>query len=232
MKSVTTPAIPHDDPFPRARLGALVVRLPRYLRLAWGLAGEPGLSRTRKAGVLAAAAYLASPVDLVPGIIPIVGQLDDMAVTLLALRAALRALDPATRERHLAAAGLAPGDMDQDVGTVAVTAAWLARRGIVVGRRLAILAAAASLTAGRAGARALRRGAPVVARSGGRFARATGGALARAGGRGRDTVGLRLRRGNGGGASDVAAPDEADGPDGAAPPLDGDPGAERVADGG
>ena len=219
MTSATITASPPDDPFPRARLAALIGRLPRYLRLAWGLAGEPGLSRARKAGVLAAAAYLASPVDLVPGIIPIVGQLDDMAVTLLALRAALRALDPATRARHLAAAGLTPGDMDEDVGTVAVTAAWLTRRGIAVGRRLAILAAAASLTAGRAGARAFRRGAPVAARSGGRLARATGGALARAGGRGRNAVGRRLRRGDGG-----SVPDEA------APPPGGQPGPERDAD--
>ena len=236
MMSATTPANPANeagDPFPRARFVALLGRLPRYLRLAWGLAGEPRLSRTRKAGVLAAAAYLASPVDLVPGIIPFVGQLDDMAVALLALRAALRALDPATRERHLAAAGLAPGDMDQDLGTVAATAAWLARRGIAVGRRLAILAAAASLTAGRAGARAIRRGAPVAARSGGRLAVATGGALARAGGRGLGAVGRRFRRGDGGGDDDARGDGdgEGDGRREVAPPLDGDadprPDAER-----
>ncbi|HSW42934.1 MAG TPA: YkvA family protein [Patescibacteria group bacterium] len=183
--SASGPVNPPGDPFPRASFGALVGRLPRYLRLAWGLAGESRLSRMRRAGVLAAAAYLASPVDLVPGIIPVVGQLDDIAVALLALRAALRALDPATRERHLAAAGLAPGDIDQDLGALAAVAAWLARRGIAVGRRLATLVLAASLTAGRVGARAFRRGAPVVARLGGRLAREAGGALTRVGGRGR-----------------------------------------------
>lgn len=220
MTSATTAENPPGgDPFPRARFVALVGRLPRYLRLAWGLASEPRLSRTRKAGMLAAAAYLASPIDLVPGIIPVVGQLDDMAVALLAMRAALRALDPATRERHLAAAGLASGDVDEDLGALAATAGWLARRGIAVGRQLAILAAAASLTAGRAGARAFRRGAPVVARSGGRLARATGRALTRAGGRGRDAVARRLHRGDGG-----SAPDEA------APLLDDEPDPDRGAD--
>ncbi|HYN48147.1 MAG TPA: YkvA family protein [Candidatus Nanopelagicales bacterium] len=218
--AVTVEDPPGGDPFPRVRFVALVGRLPRYLRLAWALAGEPRLSRTRKAGVLAAAAYLASPVDLVPGIIPVVGQLDDVAVTLLALRAALRALDPATRERHLAAAGLAPGDMDQDLGTLAATAGWLARRGIAVGRRLAILAAAASLAAGRAGAGAFRRGAPVVARSGGRLARTTGGVLARAGVRGRVAVGKRLHRGHGDDAPDEGAPLRNDEPG-------PEPGAER-----
>jgi len=109
---------------------------------------------------------------------------------------------------------------------VAAAAGWLARRGIAVGRRLAILAAAASLTAGRAGARAIRRGAPVVARSGGRLAVATGGALARAGGRGRHAVGRRFRRGDGGGDGDARR--VGDEPDKAAPPLgvDADPGPD------
>lgn len=182
------------DPFPRERFLALIGRLPRYLRLAWGLAREPRLSRTRKAAVLAAAGYLASPVDLVPGIIPVVGQLDDIAVALLALRAALRAVDPATGERRLAAAGLAAGDLDTDLGTLGATAGWLARRGLAIGRRLGILAAAASLAVGRAGVHAARRRTPIVVRSGSRLAWAAGGALARSGRGGLDAVARRTRR--------------------------------------
>jgi len=192
------------DPFPRARFVALIGRLPRYLRLAWGLAGEPRLSRRHRAGLLAAAGYLASPVDLIPGLIPIVGQLDDLAFALLAVRSALRALDPATRERHLVAVGLAPADLDEDLRTLAATAAWLARRGIAVGRRLAILAAAASMTAGRAGVRVVRRGAPVVAGAGVRIARTTGRGAMRAGGYGKDLLARRRFRGEAG-----AVPDEA-----------------------
>ncbi len=206
------------DPFPRARLGALIGRLPRYLRLAWGLAGEPRLARRHRAGLLAAAGYLASPIDLVPGIIPILGQLDDLAVALLAVRAALRALDPATRERHLAAVGLAPADLEDDLAALAVAAAWLTRRGIVVGRHLALLAAAASLAAMRAGVRVVRWGAPAMgrtggrvvgwgapamARTGGRLARTSGHAAARAGDLGRD---LLARRWRGGGA--ILVPEE------------------------
>ena len=62
-----------DDAFPTQRFTALLTRLPRYARLAWGLAGEPRLSRTRRAALVGAAAYLVSPVDLVPGVIPVVG---------------------------------------------------------------------------------------------------------------------------------------------------------------
>ena len=59
---------------------ALVRRLPGYGRLAWRLARDPRLSRRRRTAVAAAAAYLISPIDLVPGIIPVAGQLDDAAV--------------------------------------------------------------------------------------------------------------------------------------------------------
>jgi uncharacterized membrane protein YkvA (DUF1232 family) len=182
------------DPFPRARFVALVARVPRYLRLALRLAGEPRLSRSRRAGVLAAAAYLASPVDAIPGLIPVVGQLDDLAVALFALRAALRSLDPEVRAAQLAAVGLTPEDLDHDLGTLAVTAGWMARRGIAVGRRLAVLAGTASLAAARAGAGGVRRGAPIVARAGGQAVRTAGGAMARVAGRGRVLVGGRIGR--------------------------------------
>jgi len=33
-----------EDAFPTARFTALIKRLPRYARLAWGLAGEPRLA--------------------------------------------------------------------------------------------------------------------------------------------------------------------------------------------
>jgi uncharacterized membrane protein YkvA (DUF1232 family) len=191
------PAAPAGDPFPRERFVALVGRLPRYLRLAWGLAGEPRLSRSRKAGVLAAAAYLASPVDAIPGIIPVVGQVDDIAVALFALRAALRSLDPATRGAVLAAAGLEPDDLDHDLGTLGLTAAWLARRGVVIGKRLALLAAATSLAIGRAGGRALRRGAPVAARASRRAAVATADVV-RTRAPGAATAGARAARAAGG----------------------------------
>ncbi|MBP1706052.1 MAG: hypothetical protein H6Q36_1791 [Chloroflexi bacterium] len=182
------------DPFPRERFVALIGHLPRYLRLAVGLAGDPRLPRTRRAALLAAAAYLASPIDLIPGIIPVVGQLDDLAVALFALRTALRALDPVTRGQQLAAAGLAPEDLDTDLDGLGQMAGWLARRGIAIGVHLATLAASASLVAVGAGARAVRRGTPVVLRAGGRLARAAGGSLAAAGQGGARAIGRRLRR--------------------------------------
>ena len=116
------------DPFPREPFVALVKRLPAYGRLAWTVAREPTLSRGRRAALYAGGAYLVSPIDLVPGIIPVAGQLDDAAAVLLALRAALAGLPPEVRDRHYAAAGLSATVLDDDLRTIGRTAAWIARR--------------------------------------------------------------------------------------------------------
>lgn len=121
------------DPFPRERFVALVRRLPGYARLAWRLTRDPRLSRRRRTAVAAAAAYLVSPIDLVPGIIPVAGQLDDAAVALLGLRYALRGLPAADRVAHLEASGLTAADLEDDLSTVRIGAAWLLRRGGRVG---------------------------------------------------------------------------------------------------
>jgi uncharacterized membrane protein YkvA (DUF1232 family) len=117
------------DPFPTARFGELVRRMPAYARLAWRLGRDPRLARGRRAAVLGAAAYLASPIDLVPGIIPLAGQLDDAAVALLGLRFALHGLSPADQAAHLAAADLDARHLDEDLATVRMGAGWLARWG-------------------------------------------------------------------------------------------------------
>jgi hypothetical protein len=79
--------------------------------------------------IAGAAAYVVSPVDLVPGIIPLVGQLDDVAVALLAIRFALAGLDTEHRRAVLADAGLAEEHLTRDLATVGATGAWLVRSG-------------------------------------------------------------------------------------------------------
>jgi uncharacterized membrane protein YkvA (DUF1232 family) len=118
-----------EDPFPTARFTGLLGRLPRYARLAWALGRDDRVSRSRRAALIAGAAYLASPIDLVPGIIPVAGQLDDAAAILFALRTALNGLPPADRERALADAGLEAGSLEGDLRTVGATYAWLGRQG-------------------------------------------------------------------------------------------------------
>ena len=118
----------HRDPFPGDRFATLVRRLPKYARLAWRLAKDDRLSRTRQAALIAGAAYFVSPIDVVPGFIPVAGQLDDAVAVLLAIRLALNGLPASEREAALAAAGLEPNAIDQDMRTIGVTYAWLGRQ--------------------------------------------------------------------------------------------------------
>ncbi len=120
----TTPASRH----PLAELPGIVGRLPRYLALGRELLRDPELPRRRKAALAGGIAYAASPIDLVPGIIPVAGQLDDLAALLLSLRYALRGCPPARREVHLRTVGLAPADLDGDLAAVRSAAGWIAGR--------------------------------------------------------------------------------------------------------
>lgn len=124
------------DDFPMEAFGAMVRRMPSYARLAWALARDPHLSRARRAAVLAGAAYVLSPIDLVPGIIPVVGQLDDLLIALGVIRFALNGLKPEFRAQRLYAAGLAQADLDADLRATGAIAGWLARSGVRVGMRV------------------------------------------------------------------------------------------------
>ncbi|HUG98058.1 MAG TPA: YkvA family protein [Gammaproteobacteria bacterium] len=128
---------PAPPGFPREEFAALVRRLPKYGRLAWALARDPRLSRVRRVALAAAAAYVFSPIDLVPGIIPVAGQLDDLAIALAAIRLALDGLRPDVRAERLAAAGLTESELNDDVHTLGAIAGWAVRSGVRVGRQLA-----------------------------------------------------------------------------------------------
>jgi uncharacterized membrane protein YkvA (DUF1232 family) len=142
----------------RALVGfALVLlHLPNYTRLAWGLLRDGQLSAGQRATVLAGIGYLALPIDLVPGIIPVAGQLDDLAAILLALRAVVRSLPPQERSRHLAAAELTSAAIDRDLLALGLTAVWLVGR--VGGFLVRVLGDVAGGTARLAGSLFLNRG--------------------------------------------------------------------------
>jgi uncharacterized membrane protein YkvA (DUF1232 family) len=111
---------------PLADLGPTLGRLPRYVRLAGALLRDPDLSRSRKAALTATLGYVAMPLDLVPGIIPVAGQLDDLAALLLGLRYALRGCSAESADRHLREAKLVATDLDRDIAAVRSAAGWIA----------------------------------------------------------------------------------------------------------
>jgi len=91
--------------------------LPNLLLLFRGLVRDPRCPRRSKALLVLAAAWIASPIDLIPEFIPFLGPLDDAVVAALVLRHVLKKAgpevvrdhwrgDPATIEGLLRASGL------------------------------------------------------------------------------------------------------------------------------
>lgn len=120
-----------DPPNPvLERFWVAVKRIPRYLKLLANLARDGHVPPTAKAALAVGGAYTISPIDLIPGIIPVAGQLDDLVVLLLALRTAIKSCPPEVAAEQLARAGLTAEDFDADLAAVKATAFWLAGKGI------------------------------------------------------------------------------------------------------
>ncbi len=67
--------------------------LPNLAFLFKGLARDSRVPRSSKILVVFAAAWIISPIDLIPEFIPVLGPLDDAVVAALVLRRLLRTLD-------------------------------------------------------------------------------------------------------------------------------------------
>ncbi len=101
----------------RSAAKELAMFLPNLLLLFGGLARDPRCPRRSKALLIFAAAWIASPIDLIPEFIPFLGPLDDAVMAALVLRHVLKKAgpdvvrdhwrgDPTTIERLLRASGL------------------------------------------------------------------------------------------------------------------------------
>jgi uncharacterized membrane protein YkvA (DUF1232 family) len=117
---------------------AMVTRLPMYARLGADLARDPDVPASAKASLVAAGAYAVSPIDLVPGIIPVAGQMDDLAALLLAIRFAVRMTPKEVAVPHLERAGITPQQIDADLAAVRDATIWLAKRAAAGVRNFAV----------------------------------------------------------------------------------------------
>jgi uncharacterized membrane protein YkvA (DUF1232 family) len=149
-ESVSDAEIQQQPGFPREEMSRLIRHLPAYARLAWALARDPRLSKARRAVVMAGAAYVLSPIDAIPGIVPVLGQLDDIAIALAVIRVALDGLKPEVRAQKLSAAGLSEQDLADDIAATKSMVVWLGRSGLRGGKRLV---SAVTATGGRIGGR-------------------------------------------------------------------------------
>ena len=79
---------------------ALARFVPDCVVLFRRLLGDERIPRRRKLALVALLGYLASPIDLVPDFIPLVGQLDDVLAVFLVLRFVLRSADDDLLAEH------------------------------------------------------------------------------------------------------------------------------------
>lgn len=73
------------------------------VRLSVRLLREPRVPLVRKAVLVFVALYFISPLDFIPDIMPIIGEVDDVAVALLALQFFLQLCPPEAVAYHRAA---------------------------------------------------------------------------------------------------------------------------------
>jgi uncharacterized membrane protein YkvA (DUF1232 family) len=118
------------------RLVGVIARIPRYIKLGWLLIKDPTVSRGGKAALGGGLAYALSPIDPIPGFIPVLGQLDDLAALVLGVRTALRSAPEEVAERYLQEVGFTWTTVDRDVVTIRATTVWVTRGGVALAGRI------------------------------------------------------------------------------------------------
>lgn len=94
-------------PYPIKSLLRIIPNLPKYVRLYWRLIRDTRVSLWLKLMLLFALIYVVSPIDLIPDYsFPVLGQLDDMAVLVLALKFFLTSSPPEAVQEQMRATGL------------------------------------------------------------------------------------------------------------------------------
>lgn len=90
-------------------------QIPTYARLVWALARDPRVPMGQKAVLGGIAAYLAFPLDIIPDFIPVIGQMDDLAVLILGLDWFLRNAPPDVVEEHMAKIAMHQDTLSRDL---------------------------------------------------------------------------------------------------------------------
>jgi uncharacterized membrane protein YkvA (DUF1232 family) len=93
----------------------LVKRLPIYARLVWSLLRDDRVPATHKGKLVLLAGYLLFPLDVIPDFIPVLGQLDDVAVTLLVLDHFIQNAPRDVVDDHLARIARNEDDLRRDL---------------------------------------------------------------------------------------------------------------------
>ncbi len=121
-----------------------LVRLPRYGRVVYALYTHPQVSRWAKGKLTLGLAYSALPIDLIPGFIPVIGQLDDLLAVLMVVQSALLKLSEEERQRILEQNGIPAEELSRDLARLKAAlriavrqGGRLATKGLKLGIRMA-----------------------------------------------------------------------------------------------
>ncbi|MBE3586078.1 MAG: DUF1232 domain-containing protein [Thermoanaerobacter sp.] len=90
-------------------------RMPAYFRLIYGLYRDKDVPPRAKLLLALALTYNISPVDLIPDIIPLAGQFDNVHFTLKLLRRSLKACPEEVLKRHLENTNLCLDYLERDI---------------------------------------------------------------------------------------------------------------------
>lgn len=123
-------------------------RLPAYGRLIYVLATDAVLPVREKSALFLALGYQLSPVDLIPGFIPVIGQLDDLLVMLWGIRRTLDKLTPERSREILETVNLSSEQIDVDSDTIRRALHELLSSGVRTAGRTAMTLLKAGLFAG------------------------------------------------------------------------------------
>lgn len=101
-----------------ARFWDALKHLPAYAKFVAAVVRDPDVPRSAKVVLGVGGGYAISPIDLVPGIIPVAGQMDDLYAMLTAIQQSLKRMPDDLAQKHLDAAGITRGGVDDDLAAV------------------------------------------------------------------------------------------------------------------
>jgi uncharacterized membrane protein YkvA (DUF1232 family) len=104
---------------------ALLKALPDLVRLLARLVGDPLLPRAAKIALGAAMVYLASPIDLVPDFVPLLGYLDDLLLAALLIDGILNWVDRSIVLKYWPGS---PDSLERLARAARMLAVWVPRR--------------------------------------------------------------------------------------------------------
>ncbi len=96
----------------------MVRKLPAYARLVWALLRDTRVPPQPKLILAAIVGYLILPFDVIPDFLPILGQLDDLAVVLLGLEMFIRSVPRDLVDEHLGRIARDEDDLRGDLESV------------------------------------------------------------------------------------------------------------------